>query len=523
MTASAPTPRPAAGGRRPWPSSAAALPGWPPRSCCRDAGLTVTVLEGSPRLGGKLAVSEVGGVEVDAGAEALLARRPEGVGLIAELGLSGELRQPGTTSAGIWTRGEVRPLPRRQFMGVPADFDELAATGLLSAGGLARARQDAEQPADPPDAGDVSVTERVGGGWARSWSTASSSRCWAGSTPAAARTCRSRPRWPRWPPPPRATRRSARPPPRCCPPRPPRRPRGPAPGAGVHDAGRRAGQPAPGAGRRVRGRGADQGHRARADPPGTRLAADRRVGARAAVAGGRRGHPGPPGPPGQPPAGRRPRRRRGRRRPGRDQVREHGHRHAGLPGRCLPGPGRRQRLPGPGGGRARHQGGHVQHGQVAAPGPGRPAHRPLLGGPPGRRGRAPARRRRPGRAGRRRPGRGHRRARGPGRYPGHPVGRRAAAVQRGAPGPGGADPGRGGRPARPGGLRRGLRRRRHPGLHRLGAAWRSTRSWPTWAAASPSATSRRSAAGPGSAQWPDEPAEVATLQPAKAATWAVWR
>ena len=128
----------------------------------RDAGLTVTVLEGSPRLGGKLAVSEVGGVEVDAGAEALLARRPEGVGLIADLGLSGELRRPGTTSAGIWTRGEVRPLPRRQFLGVPADFDELAATGLLSPDGLDRARADATLPADLPDAGDVSVTERVG-------------------------------------------------------------------------------------------------------------------------------------------------------------------------------------------------------------------------------------------------------------------------------------------------------------------------------------------------------------------------
>src|SRR6185437_4449554 len=58
----------------------------------REAGLTVTVLEGSPRLGGKLAVSEVAGVEVDVGAEALLARRPEGVGLIADLGLSSELR-----------------------------------------------------------------------------------------------------------------------------------------------------------------------------------------------------------------------------------------------------------------------------------------------------------------------------------------------------------------------------------------------------------------------------------------------
>ena len=128
----------------------------------RNTGLTVTVLEGSPRLGGKLAVSEVAGVPVDAGAEALLARRPEGTGLIAELGLSGDLEVPGTTSAGIWTRGRVRPLPRRQFMGVPADFDELAATGIVSAPGVARARLDRTLP---PDAavGDESVTIRVAG------------------------------------------------------------------------------------------------------------------------------------------------------------------------------------------------------------------------------------------------------------------------------------------------------------------------------------------------------------------------
>jgi protoporphyrinogen/coproporphyrinogen III oxidase len=128
----------------------------------KDAGLAVTVLEGSPRLGGKLSVSEVGGVAVDAGAEALLARRPEGVGLIRELGLSAELETPGTTAAGIWTRGRIRPLPRRQFMGVPADFDELAATGILSGGGLTRARQDLSLPDSASD-GDESVASRVGG------------------------------------------------------------------------------------------------------------------------------------------------------------------------------------------------------------------------------------------------------------------------------------------------------------------------------------------------------------------------
>ncbi len=128
----------------------------------RDAGVAVTVLEGSPRLGGKLAVSEVGGSQVDAGAEALLARRPEGTGLIDAVGLSGGLVRPGTTSAGIWTRGQIRPLPRRQFMGVPADLEDLAATGIVSVEGLARATEDLTQPAAAA-AGDQSVTSRVGG------------------------------------------------------------------------------------------------------------------------------------------------------------------------------------------------------------------------------------------------------------------------------------------------------------------------------------------------------------------------
>jgi oxygen-dependent protoporphyrinogen oxidase len=128
----------------------------------RDRGLEVTVLEGSPRLGGKLAVSDVAGIPVDSGAEALLARRPEGTDMIGAVGLAEELVLPGTTSAGIWTRGRIRALPRRQFMGVPADLEELAATGILSDEGLSRARLDLELPAADAE-GDVSVAARVGG------------------------------------------------------------------------------------------------------------------------------------------------------------------------------------------------------------------------------------------------------------------------------------------------------------------------------------------------------------------------
>jgi len=127
----------------------------------RDEPVRLTVLEGSPRLGGKLSVSEVAGVAVDEGAEALLVTRPEGTALIAEVGLAGDRVQPGTTSSAIWTLGALRPLPRRQFMGVPADLAELARSGVVSSEGAVRASQDLELPPTARD-GDVPVAEYVG-------------------------------------------------------------------------------------------------------------------------------------------------------------------------------------------------------------------------------------------------------------------------------------------------------------------------------------------------------------------------
>ena len=125
----------------------------------KDEPVRVTILEGSPRLGGKLSASDVAGVPMDEGAEALLARRPEGIDLITATGLAGDLVPAGTTSSAIFTRGAMRPLPRRQFMGVPADLDELAATGVVSAGGVARARRETELS---PEAADISVTGYIG-------------------------------------------------------------------------------------------------------------------------------------------------------------------------------------------------------------------------------------------------------------------------------------------------------------------------------------------------------------------------
>jgi oxygen-dependent protoporphyrinogen oxidase len=120
------------------------------------AGLSVLLLEGSPELGGKLRRDTVGGVEVDVGAESMLARRPEGLELVAELGL--DVVHPSSGSAQLWTRGALRPLPRT-LLGVPLDLDEFARSHVLSDDGLARVRHETVQPLGTDD---VSVAELLG-------------------------------------------------------------------------------------------------------------------------------------------------------------------------------------------------------------------------------------------------------------------------------------------------------------------------------------------------------------------------
>ncbi len=120
----------------------------------------VLLLEGSPVVGGKLRLAEVAGVTVDVGAEAMLNRRPEGVELARGLGLP--VVHPTRATSRVWSRGALRPLPR-SLMGVPFDLDELAASGVLSPDGLARARAEVATPwsGDDTSVGDL-VAARLG-------------------------------------------------------------------------------------------------------------------------------------------------------------------------------------------------------------------------------------------------------------------------------------------------------------------------------------------------------------------------
>jgi len=122
----------------------------------------ITVLEGSPRLGGKLAGAEIEGVPVDLGAESVLARRPEAVDLIKAVGLGDELVHPATTSAGLWVGDRIRAIPPT-VMGVPVD--PAATADVLGQAAAERVAHEGELP-PPALEEDVAigrfVAERMG-------------------------------------------------------------------------------------------------------------------------------------------------------------------------------------------------------------------------------------------------------------------------------------------------------------------------------------------------------------------------
>lgn len=119
------------------------------------AGHQVVVLEAADRVGGKLRAETVGGVTVDVGAEAMLNRRPEGVDLARDLGL--RIEHPTAATSKVWTRGELRPLPR-SLMGAPLDAAALSESGVLTPEGLARAIDEVIAPLPEED---VSVGDLV--------------------------------------------------------------------------------------------------------------------------------------------------------------------------------------------------------------------------------------------------------------------------------------------------------------------------------------------------------------------------
>ncbi|WP_394770714.1 protoporphyrinogen/coproporphyrinogen oxidase [Lacisediminihabitans sp.] len=100
-------------------------------------GLSVTLLEATDRLGGKVARHTVGGLELDAGAESFATRKGTVAALAAELGLEPAIVQP--NPAGAWLQpatGAALPLPKTALLGIPGTplaADVIAVVGMRAA------------------------------------------------------------------------------------------------------------------------------------------------------------------------------------------------------------------------------------------------------------------------------------------------------------------------------------------------------------------------------------------------------
>jgi len=109
-----------------------------------DPGTEIVVIEREDALGGKLRTEHVAGFVVEAAPDSFLARKPRGVGLCDDLGLSDELiaRRPENHGSFVRRGHELLPLPEGLTGMIPTNLDALDESALLSGAGRARFREE---------------------------------------------------------------------------------------------------------------------------------------------------------------------------------------------------------------------------------------------------------------------------------------------------------------------------------------------------------------------------------------------
>jgi oxygen-dependent protoporphyrinogen oxidase len=119
----------------------------------------VEVIEASERVGGSLTTTTFAGRTIDLGADGFLARRPEAVTLVHELGLDEQLEPIAESGAWLWSRGQLNELPKGLVLGVPTTLESI--TGFRGVGwrGHLAARRDALLPARLQVGADATIGE----------------------------------------------------------------------------------------------------------------------------------------------------------------------------------------------------------------------------------------------------------------------------------------------------------------------------------------------------------------------------
>jgi oxygen-dependent protoporphyrinogen oxidase len=123
----------------------------------RKRGLSVAVLEASPRAGGLIETEHLDGFTIEAGPDSLLAQKPAGVALCRELGLGGELQAVTPPGGAFVLKGRrLYALPSPSVLGLPIGWRALLGYDLLPLAARARLALEPRLPRRRDD-GDESV------------------------------------------------------------------------------------------------------------------------------------------------------------------------------------------------------------------------------------------------------------------------------------------------------------------------------------------------------------------------------
>ena len=129
-----------------------------------DQRPAVDLYEAGDRVGGRIDAASFAGVDaIDLGADAVLARVPDAIGLAEEVGLGDTLVSPEPVGAAVW-HGTLHDIPDGLVLGVPSQILPVARSGLLSWRGTLRAAIEPLLPATSlePDSIGAFVRARFG-------------------------------------------------------------------------------------------------------------------------------------------------------------------------------------------------------------------------------------------------------------------------------------------------------------------------------------------------------------------------
>lgn len=119
-----------------------------------DAGVEVTLLEASERLGGPIFTERRDGYIIDAGPDSFLSTKPGGLAFAERLGLTARIARTRPDGGGTFIvhKGRMEPLPEGITMLVPTQFRQILESPLLDLRGKARLLADFLIPARAGDA-----------------------------------------------------------------------------------------------------------------------------------------------------------------------------------------------------------------------------------------------------------------------------------------------------------------------------------------------------------------------------------